>query len=64
MYVAMFHRGSKTIEVPCSTAQDLICTETEYTSNGWDCWGVDDLNEEETATYLKRFGGGVRAVGA
>ena len=76
MYVAMFHRGSKTIEVPCSTAQDLICTETEYTSipnpafeNGFirvpdkPGLGFDDLNEEETAAYLKRFGGGVRAVG-
>ena len=62
MYVAMFHLPSKTIEVPCSTAQDLICTETEYTSNGWECWGVDDLDEEETAAYLKRFGKGVHRI--
>ena len=62
MYVAMFHLPSKTIEVPCPTADDLICVETEYTSNGWECWGVDDLNEEETAAYLKRFGGGVHSI--
>lgn len=63
MYVAMFHRGSKTIEVPCTTADDLICVETEYTSNGWECWGVDDLNEKDTADYLKRFGNGVHCLG-
>ena len=62
MYVAMFHRGSKTIEVPCSTTDDLICNELDYTNNGWDCWGIEDLNEEETAAYLKRFGNGVHRI--
>ena len=64
MFVMMFQKGRRVIEVPCTTANDCICTEIEFYEHDWECCGTEELRGDAATAYLKRFGGGVHTVAA
>ena len=64
MFVMMFQKGRRVIEVPCSTTNDCICTEIEFYQHEWECCGIEELRGDAATAYLQRFGGGVHIVAA
>ena len=62
MFVMMFQKGRRVIQIPCSTANDCICTEIECYQYGWKCCGIDELHGDAATIYLQRFGKGIHVI--